>query len=306
MNYVSSLEELDELHRELHAYQREWSEATAEGTKAKNQRIAGVRNILGYDTLMEEEEREKTEKLGDKIIDAADGDGSMPEDADGNMDLAYEYAVNQSRVIESWDRRKERANKMLIELATQLPVWEWAETVKGFGPAWLGKLAGGITPSDEYDGICFNQFSNKSKVHQYFRHTVKPRKDGSLKRGLDASGELESILYLTGEYMIRQKGYYYDLYMDRKEYEIERDHSNGLYVLGKPRTVKTYKEKGLPDIYLKSELPDYLSSLTYDKIRNNHEDEVVFIGHLNKRSKRYMRRKFIRDLWQAWKRLTVF
>lgn len=285
--------EVQEICVELDALQFERQTAEKELTRQTNQLRSGVENILGYSTLLPEEKRKDIQEQATKVIEAAKEEGEI----EGICNSAYEYAQHALHYIDSCSERVKRVKQLQEQAAIKLPVWEWCADVAGLGRSSVARLIGSIPPNDDYPGCGLGQFATKSKVHKFFRHHVN-QKDGRDQRGMDASGEREKEVYLIGECLIKASGHYYDIYIDRKEYEIRRDQSDGKYVLGSPQTCRNYDDKGLPAISCKDDLPAELQSNTYQELREM--DDITPAGHLNNRSARYMRKKFLRDIWQEW------
>jgi hypothetical protein len=113
--------------------------------------------------------------------------------------------------------RKERERK-LVKLAKSLPVWsEWAEGIRGLGALGLGQIVGECGD--------LNNYSTPAKLWKRMGLAVMP--DGTRQRRVkDQDAEIHgysprrrAVMAVIGISMVMQKGDYYELYINRKEYE---------------------------------------------------------------------------------------
>jgi hypothetical protein len=167
------------------------------------------------------------------------------------------------------------SEKHMKALAQQLPVWEWAEGVRGFGPVSLATIVAEAGDLSNYD--------NPAKLWKRMGLAVM---DGVRQGGLLKSASKEawivhgynrarrSRMWNVGDALIKgnQEGPYRTAYLARKEYERAKAEAAGLIVA--PAA----------------------------KIPAKRVDEFMSEGHVHRRSQRYMEKLLLKHLWQEWRR----
>lgn len=138
--------------------------------------------------------------------------------------------------------------KRIAKLAKQLPVWAWAEKVRGFGANNLGQLIGQTGTLDDY--------ANPAKVWK--RMGLAVGEDGKAQRRVAGPGGIlqgfspqrRALMHVIGDCLIKGNktpdggdGEYRSLYVERKTYEQARNPDLALIVHHK-RAMR-YMEKRL-------------------------------------------------------------
>ncbi|RWN33437.1 hypothetical protein [Mesorhizobium sp.] len=164
------------------------------------------------------------------------------------------------------------ALKEMQMLAVQLPVWsEFAEGIRGFGAASLSIIIAEAGDLSNY----------RKKGHLWKRMGVAVI-DGTRQGGLAKSAHKEewiehgynrerrSKMWTIGDTLIKAQGPYREVYLARKQYERQRAEETGLIVAPSA------------------------------KIPAKRAGEFMSDGHIHRRAQRYMEKRLLRDLWQAW------
>lgn len=191
------------------------------------------------------------------------------------------------------DIEKARAKDM-ARYAKQLPVYEWASDIDGFGDVSLAVIIAEAGDLSKYD--------NPAKL--YSRMGVGVKKDGKgnlvrqggLPKGSKAdlwvehgyNAKRRAQLYVIGDTLVKMnKDYYREVFLERRATEHAKALDEGLI----PATTS----KGTADNWAALNLPE----LTVVK---ELEDGVHRgAGHMTKRAQRYMEKRLLRELWKAWR-----
>jgi hypothetical protein len=165
------------------------------------------------------------------------------------------HTMNAFRIVQE---------KQLERLAKKLPVWPWAEEIRGFAALGLAQIIG--------EAGDLSMYANPGKLWKrlglaVFAGRCQRRvsdKDEAIRQGYSPSRR--SIVYCVGDCLIKAgNAYYKQLYSERKAYEMAR--------LPKGE-VNEHKQKGRPALW-------------------------------HARAKRYMEKRLIKHLWQAWNRQEI-
>ena len=167
---------------------------------------------------------------------------------------------------------KKHYEKVIADLAKQLPLWPWAEKIRGVGPKGLGLMIGEIGNPGDY--------ANPAKIWKRMGLAVMP--DGRAQRRVTGfMGELQgfspvrrALMYVIGDALIKRNknpdgsdGEYRLVYLARKEYESART---------------------APIV------------VTVTKYGKSHQGDITRLV-CHKRASRYMQKRVLRDLWRAWR-----
>jgi hypothetical protein len=181
--------------------------------------------------------------------------------------------------------------KELSKLAKKLPIAPWVDNVNGFG---LGSLAAVVGEAGD-----LGNYSNPAKLWK--RMGLAVMGDGQRQRKVEGSAAIEhgycpprrSMVWNIGDTVLKTQlrrvkdvdgnkteeviatGPYGELYLQRKAYEIAKAKEQGLTVC--PAA----------------------------KIPKGKEEHYRSDGHIHNRAKRYIEKRLLRDLWQAWRELPV-
>ena len=165
--------------------------------------------------------------------------------------------------------RRLHEEKLLRKLARELPIWDWAESVRGLGALGLTLLIGEIGDPGNYP----------SHRHVWKRMGVAVMDDGQRQRRVKGAEALRhgysprrrAILFRIGDAIKKQSaGHYREVYLERKAYERATAEAEGLTVCPASRIPKTDRER-------------YRS-----------------LGWIDNRARRYMEKRLLADLWREW------
>lgn len=173
-----------------------------------------------------------------------------------------------------FDSVEKDAKKAMEKLALSLPVWEWADGIRGFGPVSLAIIIAET-------GDLFH-YSNPAKVWKRMGvGIVGDVRQGGLPKTAKKedwvahgySRTRRSRMWNIGDALVKgnRDGRYRTLYLDRKEYEAAKAVAEGLIVA---------PSASIP----KGKAVEYRSQ-----------------GHIHRRAQRYMEKRLLRDLWNTWK-----
>lgn len=227
--------------------------------------LSFVRFTLGWSPDLPD-----AEKKGIKAHAKAIAEGKGGGDADGFAEIVA--ASKASR--EPWAKMEKAASKEMEAAAKRLDVWrEFGEATPGFGALSLAIIIGEAGPLSNYP----------KKGHLWKRMGVAVL-DGVRQGGLEKTApkddwiehgynrQRRSRLFTIGDALIKAAGPYREIYLARKAFERERAEAAGLTVLPSA------------------------------KITNRNRATAMSDGHIHRRAQRYMEKRLLRDLWQAWNR----
>lgn len=118
-----------------------------------------IARFLGYHNGLEEKERKELYRRAGvirKSVENGDGDQPVDETHVARLPVAIHPTILASAKARAvWDEIRKPAEKEMERLAKTLPVWPWAEDVRGLGGRTLGMTVGeaGI-PVGEYRTVC--------------------------------------------------------------------------------------------------------------------------------------------------------
>lgn len=172
--------------------------------------------------------------------------------------------INSRELLE---KERKQVEKQMAKEAKTLPVYEWVESVKGFGALGFAQIIGEA-----------GDLSNYSTVSKLWKRLGLAVINGGRQRMVSGVDALEhgynpsrrAVVWTIGDSMFRANGPYSDLCRERKEYEREKAAAEGLTVC--PAA----------------------------KIPAKNKDQYRSDGHIHNRAKRYMEKRLIRDLWRVW------
>lgn len=203
---------------------------------------------------------------------------------DDPMYLEYRPLImTQMRVRAPFAAFEETHTKELERLAAALPVWDaWAKNVRGFSSRGLGTIIGAAGDLSTYP----------KKGHLWKRMAVavigagdgvNDRRQGGLSKNAPKEEWIahgydrrrRSLMFVIGEGLIKQRSEYYDVYRRRKDYE---------RAVAKGRGLEVAPSAAIP---------------------RKRAAEFMSEGYVHKRAKRYMEKRLLRDLWNAWRSANV-
>jgi hypothetical protein len=175
------------------------------------------------------------------------------------------------------DSAEALATREMEQLAKDLPVWLWAEPIRGLGPVGLATIiAEAGRDISEYrsvaalwtrmgvgirDGVRQGGLPKNAPKEDWILHGYSPRR--------------RSRMWNVGHALVLSNGdgKYRQAYLARKEYERDKAESEGLIVVPAAKIPK--------------------GKLGYRSV-----------GHIDRRAQRYMEKMLLRDLWVEWRRVT--
>jgi hypothetical protein len=173
-----------------------------------------------------------------------------------------------------FDKIESVTTKEMEKLAVTLPVWaEFGEGIRGFGARSLAVIVAEAGDLSLYP----------KKGHLWKRMgvaVIDGKRQGGLAKNAHKDDWIEhgynrerrSKMFVIGDTLVKSDGPYRAVYLARKEYERQRAEAEGLIVAPSA------------------------------KIPAKRKDEFMSDGHVHRRAQRYMEKRLLRDLWQAWNR----
>lgn len=196
--------------------------------------------------------------------------GEVPDDPE--FDLLEDMIAAALQARAPFAAVEKSAEKEMARLAKSLPVWtDFAEGVRGLGAISLAVILAETGDLSDYP----------KKGHVWKRlglAVINGVRQGGLRKTASAeewivhgyNRQRRSRIFVIGDVLIKQGDLYRQVYLDRKEYERRAAEALGLIVA--PAAKIPAKDRAL-----------YVSD-----------------GHIHRRAQRYMEKRLIRDLWQAW------
>lgn len=249
---------------------------------------AYLRTALGWSLALPTAEREAIRAQAEAVFDAgeryvktsrklmakAEKTGRPPEAYPEMVPELRDWSHIVVPAIEMRGRLDEleaAATKAMAALAAQLPVHEFALTTPGFGPLGLAILIG--------EAGDLSRYGNPAKLWTRMGVGIKDgHRQGNPGMGASKAAWVEekyspsrrSRLYTIGVALAMIAGPYREVYLDRKAYERARAEAEGLIVAPSSKIPKAKKE------------------------------QFRSLGHIDNRARRYMEKRLLRNLWQAW------
>jgi hypothetical protein len=265
---------------ELHDLQRQRVFCIKSQLRQNNATGALVRSLLGWSLDMPEKERKAVEARAKAIIAAAEK-GAVPDDPE-DAGIVHAYApviLAAAAGREPWDVLRRKIEKRMEALGRQLPVWLWVEGIRGFGPQGLavvigeaGDLSHYATPAKLWKRM------GLARVGDCIQGKPGPgaTADDWIEHGYNP--RRRSVMWNVGEALIKgngSDGRYRRVYDERKLFEVAKAEAAGLQVVPSA------------------------------KIPAKRKSEFMSRGHVHKRAQRYMEKRLLKHLWQAWNRQPV-
>lgn len=223
---------------------------------------AYVRTMHGWHLGLPANERKIIEETARMIVD-------------GELDSSLRLEVLLTKdALKPFEAAEASATKQMEKLVKQLPVWDaWGKGVRGFGARSLAVIVG--------EAGDLSNYATHSKLWKRMGLAVMGdvRQGGLAKTAAKAdwiahgyNAKRRAYMFVIGDVMVKQGEFYRQVYLDRKQYEIDIAVSSGLIVL--------------PSAKIPAALKEYHISQ----------------GHIHKRAQRYMEKKLLRDLWREWRK----
>ena len=197
-----------------------------------------------------------------------------------NVEQFLPEAANSQKYFEDAAKRYE---KKMIEIVKNLPLSDWYTAIAGCSYTGYASLLAEIGDPRNYP--------NPAKLWK--RMGLAVGSDGEAHKnkakGVESgySKRRRMIMYRIEEALIKSGKHYRQIYLDRKQYEEERD-QNGYNA---PKVEAKKKEM----------LTHYTGATNQKRIRDNRMPQFV----LALRAQRYMSKTLLRDLWEAWQSVVL-
>ena len=253
-----------EIIDQIRAFHRQRCYAMESRKRADLALGAYIRTQLGWSLRLPELERKDIAKRASLLLD----------DCEGSPYQAIIEASIAARM--PFANIEKRSLKEMERLASSLPVWDqFGQAIRGFGAGSLAVIVG--------EAGDLSNYSTHSKLWKRMGLAVM---DGVRQGGLKKTSSKDlwvehgyspirrSRMWNIGDTLMKgnKDGQYRTAYLARKEYERERALASGLTVA--PAA----------------------------KIPAKRKDEFMSDGHVHLRAQRYMEKRLLRNLWQAWLR----
>jgi hypothetical protein len=200
-------------------------------------------------------------------------------DVDANLSVAL---VPFLSAIANFQELRKPLEKELAGLADQLPAAEWIKATPGIALPSLAAIVGEAGDLSNYS--MHSKLWKRMGMAPFTKNGVtKSGKQWKIEGGLINADWKEfgykstrrSVMFVIEDSMMKAQGPYREIYLARKQYLRDRAARNGLTVA--PAA----------------------------KIPDKRRDEFISDGHIDQDAKRYMGKRLLRDLWQAWRRATA-
>lgn len=242
-----------------------------------------LRTALGWSKALPDADRKRINDQARALIGIgeAEAKAKSPTDVDEPAYVEWRDVILASLAARAlWDATEKRATKEMAALAKHLPVYPWAEGIRGFGNVSLaiivaeaGDLSGYASHSKLWKRMGEAPFTKNGKTLSgaQWRKEGGFTKDDWIEAGY--SPIRRSRMWNIGDAMIKVNGdgEYRKVYLARKDYERARAEANGLTVA--PAA----------------------------KIPAKRAAEFMSDGHVHRRAQRYMEKRLLRNLWRAWR-----
>lgn len=245
---------------------------------------AYLRTLLGWNPKLKKAESDKIKKYAkDLVLCGEKRAKKKPHELAESVDYKrFESVITASLLSRlPWNSIEDDRTKAMEKLAETLPVWNaFGKGIRGFGVRSLAVIVG--------EAGDLSNYANKGKLWKRMGLAVMGPGDGlndvrqgGLKKGKARSEDWiahgynptrRARMYVIGDSLLKQGTYYKKIYDDRKTYEQKRAVDNGLTIAP---AAKIPKEKA---------------------------SEYISEGIIHLRSQRYMEKRLLKDLWQAWKK----
>ena len=238
---------------------------------------AFLRTALGWTLELPDAERKRIAEKAETLVDIGRScaKGKRPDIVDAEYS-EWEQVIQAALAgCIPWDALESDNTKRMEALSVTLPVWDrWAKDVRGFGARSLATLVAEI-----------GDLNNYATVARVWKRMGVAVMDGVRQGGLTKSASKEqwiehgykarrrALLFVVGDCLVKSNGdgYYRAVYLGRKQYEIAKAVERGLLIAPAARIPKAKREQ-------------YVSE-----------------GVIHKRAQRYMEKRLLKHLWQAWR-----
>jgi hypothetical protein len=243
-----------------------------------------IARSIGYRSDLDEKERARLYKTAMAVRlkiekDATEGapfdDPRIPP---GVVNMTMTSLLSRSQ----WDRERVRIEDDMIDVAKLLPVWPWVRSVAGVGPLGLAVLVGEAGDVGSYSGpgrlwkrlglACIDG-QRQGTVSKEI--TGEARKEAWKQRGYNPARRAEVWAFI-------------DDVMFRAQWRGDKDVDG-----------KDPKKTGKPVETPARGIGPY--GIVYGERKEWNLARGLALGHADRDARRFMAKRFIRDLWVAWR-----
>lgn len=236
------------------------------------------------------------EKIVKENTKPADKRKEIDTDVDGFTELGFiAMAAIESRM--PFTNIEAGALKSMEKLAKSLPVWaDFGEPIKGFGAASLAVIIGesGNLANYEKPGMLWKRFGvapfqgNDGK-----HHLPSAFKKGDLTKAewsvVGYAKSRRSRLYVIAESLLKAQSEYRELFLARLADEHRKAELACIIpATSTASTVESWANRNLPPLTL---------------VKKIDPDLHISAAHMNARSRVYVEKRLLKNLWRAWRRL---
>jgi hypothetical protein len=248
-----------------------------------------IARSIGYHTGLPEAERKRLMSMAGKarkMVEKAILDGKEPEE-DPMIPSSVFGMIRTSFISrQHWDQQRTKVEASMAESARLLPVWPWVKSISGVAELGLSVLVGEAGDIGNYSGpgklwkrlglACFDG-TRQGMVPKEI--TGEARKEAWIARGYNPARRAEVWAFL-------------DDMLVRAQWRGDRD-EDGKYpsVTKKPVAVAAHSIGPYGKVYGERKAWNYARGLTPI--------------HADRDARRFMAKRFIRDLWVAWQEANV-
>lgn len=261
---------------EIRAWHRDRVFAMEQRKRADLALGAYLRRQLGWSRALPKAEADKISKQARDLIALGEKVFAGKATAIGNAEFAQASMVILAAIHgrAHWDAIEATACKEMERLAKLLPVWPaFGEPIKGFGARSLAVIVG--------EAGDLSLYANPAKLWKRMGLAVMNGvRQGGLRKTASAedwiahgyNAKRRSFMFVIGDVLVKNQSHYRELYLARKD--IERAKAKALGLTVAPAA----------------------------KIPAKRKDEFMSDGHVHRRAQRYMEKRLLKNLWQAWRR----
>jgi len=202
-----------------------------------------------------------------------------------HVDLAYAASFPLLEARAALEPHRAIVEKRMTKLIKELPVYNWAVSVKGFGPISLAGIIG--------EAGDLSNYSNPAKLWKRMGvglvGSERQRKCKDAVKAIEHgySPSRRSLVWTMGDSMKKTGDEYRKVYLDRKVMEFQKAFDDGLI----PCTTSKPTQKAWQDMF----------GLELEVVKKLDMKLHRSAGHMEKRAQRYMEKRLLRNLWRAWR-----
>lgn len=280
---ITSVPDLAPLIEELINLQRERVWLIRMKNRIENGTTAYVRRVLIGSADLSDAEREKMNARAKSIVSKIENEKPLlPEERKAGVKcqhmilhgkkarLTFEESITASKITMPDGTVSPGINNRMEQIAKQFPVWEWAKNIKGFGPLGLAVI---IAETGD-----LSNYANPGKVWKRLGLAPYNGKSGMAWR---VSGGLTKDEWIDFKYKPARRSEMFQRVEPLLKHQLAK--------------VKTGERE--PGPYGRV----YLDRKKYELDR----DPEMSKGRAHDRATRYMEKRLLKHLWQAWRGLPV-